>query len=368
MEQCLYTVMMASKNTDTEIIVVDNGSSDNCIASLQSLFPAVHFIRSDQNMGFAKANNLALKQAKGAFVLFLNPDTLVAENTLISCLLHLEENKTVGAIGVRMINGFGEFLPESKRARPTLLNAFFKLSGLAKLFPLSPVFNRYALGHLSCHTIHEAEVLAGAFMMVRKKILDNLGGFDPSFFMYGEDIDLSVRIGKAGYGIHYLGQLPVIHYKGQSSKNRSVYHTAVFFKAMQIFVWKHYRLGFLLIPFIQISSLFSQVKKMCMRQNRIFSVLNEPNSLLLICHQKHEQNLLNLLKKEQQYNAYQSTILTNHRTMNDISIAINERMAKQVLMQIPDISMQDAISLMEKHEGLFFRFVFGDTLTLTFNN
>lgn len=368
MEQCLYTVMMASKNTDTEIIVVDNGSSDNCIASLQSLFPAVHFIRSDQNMGFAKANNLALIQAKGAFVLFLNPDTLVAENTLTSCLLHLEENKTVGAIGVRMINGFGEFLPESKRARPTLLNAFFKLSGLAKLFPSSPVFNRYALGHLSCHTIHEAEVLAGAFMMVRKKILDNLGGFDPSFFMYGEDIDLSVRIGKAGYGIHYLGQLPVIHYKGQSSKNRSVYHTAVFFKAMQIFVWKHYRLGFLLVPFIQISSLFSQVKKMCMRQNRTLSVLNEPNSLLLICHQKYEQNLLNLLKKEQQYNAYQSTILTNHRTMNDISIAINERMAKQVLIQIPDISMQDAISLMEKHEGLFFRFVFGDTLTLTFNN
>lgn len=368
LEQCLHTVITASKNITSEIIVVDNGSAEKGVEDLQRLFPKVHFVRLEKNIGFAKANNLALQQARGSLVLLLNPDTLLPESTLQKCLTHLATNTNTGAVGVRMINGFGEFLPESKRAKPSLTTAFFKLTGLAKLFPSSGLFNRYALGHLAKEKIHEVEVLAGAFMMVRKNILDETGGFDPAFFMYGEDIDLSLRIGKAGYTIHYLGHLPVVHYKGQSSKSRSVHHTAVFFQAMQIFVLKHYRLGFLLVPFIQLFSWFTQLKKIVVKQNRTETVLNETRGLLLICEQQNESHLKALLTREQQDTTYQSTLSINNKNIQEISAAITQRPVKQILIRIPDMSMEDAVSLMEDHPGLFFRFVFAGSETLSFNN
>ncbi len=368
MEQCLRTVLTASQNIDTEIIVVDNGSSDNCIPLLQPSFPQVQFIRSETNLGFAKANNLALQKASGSFVLFLNPDTLLHPSALVSCLQHFIDHESTGALGVRMINGFGEFLPESKRALPTLKTAFFKLSGLAKLFPSSGTFNRYALGHLSPVENHRVEVLAGAFMMVRKNILDALGGFDTDYFMYGEDIDLSLRISKAGYTLQYLGQPAVIHYKGQSSKHRSVFHTAVFFQAMKIFVQKHYRLGWLLIPFIQFFSLITQFKKRIAGRSQTDTLLHDQKNLLVLCHEEHLAQILSLLEKQGISDSYLSFIHTHEQNTEALSVAIRRYQAAQILIHIPDMNMADAILLMEKNQGILFRFIFAGSATISFNN
>lgn len=368
MEQCLRTVLTASQNINTEIIVVDNGSVDDCIPILQPLFPQVQFIRSDINLGFAKANNLALQKASGSFVLFLNPDTLLSTDVLSTCLNHFETHQQTGALGIRMINGFGEFLPESKRALPTLKTAFFKLSGLAKLFPSSGIFNRYALGHLSPVENHPVEVLAGAFMMIRKDILDSLGGFDTDFFMYGEDIDLSLRISKAGYRLHYLGQTAVIHYKGQSSKHQSVFHTAIFFQAMKIFVQKHYRLGWLLIPFIQFFSLITQLKKKIAGQSKTNTLLHDQKNLLVVCHQEHLAEIMSILEKQGILNSYLSFINTHEQNIETMSLAIRQYQAAQILVHVPDINMTDAISLMEKNQGILFRFIFAGSATISFNN
>lgn len=368
MEQCLRTVLTASQNINTEIIVVDNGSVDGCIPILQPLFSQVQFIRSDINLGFAKANNLALQKASGSFILFLNPDTLLSSDVLYTCLEHFQTHQQTGAIGVRMINGFGEFLPESKRALPTLKTAFFKLIGLAKLFPKSGIFNRYALGDLSPVKNHPVEVLAGAFMMVRKSILDSLGGFDNDYFMYGEDIDLSLRILKAGYTLQYLGQPAVIHYKGQSSKHRSVFHTAIFFQAMKIFVRKHYRLGGVLIPIIQFFSLLTQLKKKIAGQSQTDTLLLDQKNLLVLCREEHLTGIMSILEKQGISDSYLSFINTHEQDTEALSLAIRRHQAAQILIHIPDINMVDAISLMEKNQGILFRFIFAGSATISFNN
>lgn len=368
LEQCLRTVLTASQNIDTEILIVDNGSVDDCIPILQPLFPQVQFIRSDMNLGFAKANNLALRKASGSFILFLNPDTLLSTNVLSTCLEHFQSHQQTGALGIRMINGFGEFLPESKRALPTLKTAFFKLSGLAKLFPSSRIFNRYALGHLSPVENHPVEVLAGAFMMVRKHILHSLGGFDTDYFMYGEDIDLSLRISKSGYTLQYLGQPAVIHYKGQSSKHQSVFHTAIFFQAMKIFVQKHYRLGWLLIPFIQFFSLLTQLKKKIAGRSQTDTLLHEKKNLLVLCREEHLTEIMSILEKQGISDSYLAFINTHEQNTEALSLAIRPYQAAQILVRVPDINMSDAVSLMEKNQGILFRFIFAGSATISFNN
>lgn len=368
LEQCIRTVLIASHNINTEIIVVDNGSSDDCIPILQPLFPKVQFIRTDINMGFAKANNLALQKASGSFVLFLNPDTLLTPFALSTCLQHFATHEQTGALGIRMINGFGEFLPESKRALPSISTAFFKLSGLARIFPSSGVFNRYALGDLSPLQNHQVEVLAGAFMMVRKNILDTLGGFDTDYFMYGEDIDLSLRISKTGYTLQYLGEPAIVHYKGQSSKHRTVFHTAIFFQAMKIFVQKNYRLGWMLIPFIQLLSIWTQFKKKISKSGSTEALLQAHKNLLVICKEEYEADILSILEQQNRSHCYLSSIHLHQQSTTILSNEIRQYKAEQILIRIPDMDMSDAISLMEKNKGIFFRFIFADSATISFNN
>ncbi|MDZ4071965.1 MAG: glycosyltransferase family 2 protein [Sediminibacterium sp.] len=368
LEQCIRTVLIASHNINTEIIVVDNGSSEDCIPILQPLFPKVQFIRSDINMGFAKANNLALQKASGSFVLFLNPDTLLTPFALSTCLQHFATHEQTGALGIRMINGFGEFLPESKRALPSISTAFFKLSGLARIFPSSGVFNRYALGDLSPLQNHQVEVLAGAFMMVRKNILDTLGGFDTDYFMYGEDIDLSLRISKTGYTLQYLGEPPIVHYKGQSSKHRTVFHTAIFFQAMKIFVQKNYRLGWMLIPFIQLLSIWTQFKKKISKSGSTEALLQAQKNLLVICKKEYEADILSILEQQNRSHCHLSSIYLHQQSTTILSNEIRQYKAEQILIRIPDMDMSDAISLMEKNKGIFFRFIFADSATISFNN
>ena len=240
LEQCLFSVLKACRNIEAEVIVVDNNSTDGSRELLEVKFPSVYFTWHPANTGFAKANNLALASAKGEYILFLNPDTIVPEDCFEKCVAFLQSQPQAGALGIKMIDGSGKFLKESKRAFPSPLTSLYKLSGLAKLFPHSKIVARYHLGHLSAAETHEVDVLAGAFMMIPRKVLQEVGSFDETFFMYGEDVDLSYRIQKAGYKNYYFAQSTIIHFKGESTKKGSLNYVRLFYSAMSLFVKKHY--------------------------------------------------------------------------------------------------------------------------------
>ncbi|HEU4717185.1 MAG TPA: glycosyltransferase family 2 protein, partial [Bacteroidia bacterium] len=188
LEQCLHSVIKASRHTETEIFVVDNNSVDGSLQMLKEKFPAVHVIANRENVGFSRANNQAMRIANGEYVLLLNPDTVVEESTFDKVIAFMDAHPEAGGLGVQMIDGKGNFLPESKRGLPTPSVAFFKISGLSKLFPKSKTFGRYHLGFLDKDRTHEVEILSGAFMLLRKAALDKVGLLDEDFFMYGEDI------------------------------------------------------------------------------------------------------------------------------------------------------------------------------------
>ena len=238
--QCLNSVKRAIDNIDAEVFVVDNASSDGSCDMVREQFGWVKLIASEVNLGFSKGNNLAMQQARGEYVLLLNPDTVVAEDTFQKCITFMDAHTDAGALDVRMIDGKGNFLPESKRGLPTPSVAFYKTFGLSAIFSKSKIFNRYHLGFLSEHETNEVEILSGAFMFMRKKVLDEIGLLDETFFMYGEDIDLSYRIIKAGYKNFYFADTTIIHYKGESTRKGSVNYVKVFYNAMIIFARKHY--------------------------------------------------------------------------------------------------------------------------------
>lgn len=238
LEQCLHSVYAAIQNIDAEVFVVDNNSVDGSCAMIAEKFPWVQLIENKENVGFSKANNQAIRISQGEYVLLLNPDTVVEEDTFTKTTQFMDEHPNGGGLGVSMIDGKGKFLPESKRGLPTLAVSFFKMFGFHKVFPHSKRFNYYYLGHLSNNEVHEIEILSGAFMLLRKSVLDSIGLLDEEYFMYGEDIDLSYRIIKAGYKNYYYPHATIIHYKGESTKKASFKYVMVFYKAMEIFARK----------------------------------------------------------------------------------------------------------------------------------
>lgn len=240
LEQCLHSVYKALAGIEGEVIVVDNNSTDGSVAYLQPRFTCTQFITNHTNSGFARACNQGLTVSGGRYVLFLNPDTIVAEDTLHQSLAFMESHPDAGALGVRMIDGAGRFLKESKRAFPSPLTSLFKLFGFSRAFPHSRVFSRYHLGHLDEAQTHEVDVLAGAYMLVRREVLDQVGSFDEAFFMYGEDVDLSYRVQKAGYKNYFFAGTEIIHFKGESTKRGSLNYVRLFYSAMSKFVQKHY--------------------------------------------------------------------------------------------------------------------------------
>jgi GT2 family glycosyltransferase len=240
LEQCLHSAIKALKNIDGEIIVVDNNSVDGSCGMMHEKFPEIKLIENKQNTGFSYANNQAIKISKGEYSLLLNPDTVVEEDTFEKVVSFMDENPDAGGLGVKMIDGNGNFLPESKRGLPSPMVAFYKIFGLSALFPKSKIFGRYHLGFLDNEEIHEVDVLAGAFMLLRKKTLDEVGLLDEDYFMYGEDIDLSYRITKGGYKNYYFPETTIIHYKGESTKKGSINYVRIFYNAMIIFAKKHF--------------------------------------------------------------------------------------------------------------------------------
>jgi len=243
LSQCLTSVKLAMNavGNDVEVFVVDNHSVDGSCFMIREQFPWVKLIENAENVGFSKANNQAIRQACGEYILLLNPDTVVEENTFAKIIAFMEKTPDAGGLGVRMIDGKGNYLPESKRGLPTPTVAFFKMSGLSRVFKKSPFFNRYHLGYLSENEIHEVDILSGAFMLIRKTVLDKIGLLDETFFMYGEDIDLSYRISQAGYRNYYFPETTIIHYKGESTKKGSVNYVKMFYSAMAIFANKHFK-------------------------------------------------------------------------------------------------------------------------------
>ncbi len=240
LEQCLFSVHAAIADMPAEVIVVDNNSTDNSLAYLEPKFQNIRFIANSNNIGFGKACNQGFQLASGKYILFLNPDTIVPEDCFKQCISFFESHADAGALGVKMLDGSGRFLKESKRAFPSPTTSLFKLFGLSKLFPHSATFSKYHLGHLDENKNHEVDVLAGAFMMIKKDVLDKIGCFDEAFFMYGEDVDLSYRIQKAGYKNYYFADTSIIHFKGESTKKGSMNYVKMFYNAMSIFVRKHY--------------------------------------------------------------------------------------------------------------------------------
>ncbi len=240
LEQCLKSVYKALDGIEAEVFVVDNDSKDSSVEMVQEQFPQVKLIANSDNPGFSKANNQAIRQSKGEYVLLLNPDTVVEEHTFRKSLEFMDAHPDAGGLGIKMIDGKGNYLPESKRGLPTPWVAFYKIFGLTAIFPRSKKFARYYMGHLSEDENQEVEILAGAYMLMRKSVLDEVGLLDEDFFMYGEDIDLSYRILKGGYKNYYLADSTIIHYKGESTKKGSLNYVRVFYKAMVIFTEKHF--------------------------------------------------------------------------------------------------------------------------------
>ncbi|MEJ6806819.1 MAG: glycosyltransferase family 2 protein [Saprospiraceae bacterium] len=223
-----------------EVVVVDNNSSDGSVEAIRDHFPQTTIIANKNNPGFSKANNQGIGISKGEFVLLLNPDTVLEEYTLAMSVARMKAESDIGALGVKMIDGTGTFLPESKRSFPTPWNSLMKLLGLSSMFPSSKILGGYNLTYLNENKTHDIDVLCGAFMLMRRSALDNSGLLDEEFFMYGEDIDLSYRIKQSGYRILYYPETQIIHYKGESTKKSSVNYVKVFYNAMIIYVKKHY--------------------------------------------------------------------------------------------------------------------------------
>jgi O-antigen biosynthesis protein len=241
LEVCLHSVLRAVNDIAAEIIVVDNNSTDGSCEFLKEKFPSVTLIENKDNKGFSRANNQAVAIAKGEYILFLNPDTVMPEHCAHKMLQYMDAHPEAGSIGPRLIDGKGVFAPDGKKSFPTLSVALFKTIGINKLFPKSLYFNKYYAVHVGENETAEVEVLSGCCMMVRTSAMQEAGGpFDEDYFMYCEDVDLSYRIKKAGYKNIYYPETDLIHYKGESTKKASLSYVRIFNEALVTFVKKHY--------------------------------------------------------------------------------------------------------------------------------
>ena len=238
--QCLESIYRSKTEYTFEVIVVDNASADSGESRILKAFPEVRWIANTENIGFGRANNQGFEAAKGTYTLILNPDTVVQEDTLEVCIDYLKSHPEVGGLGIKGIDGTGQFLPESKRGLPTPMTALWKITGLSRIFTKSSFFARYHMGHLDPDGNHKVDILVGCFMMVPTALLREVGGFDPRYFMYGEDIDLSYELLKTGHENHYISDSQIIHYKGESTKRGSLNYVKMFYQAMIIFARKQF--------------------------------------------------------------------------------------------------------------------------------
>jgi GT2 family glycosyltransferase len=347
-------VLKACVHIDAEIIVIDNHSDDGSKAFFNNRFPTVKFIWLDENSGFAKANNLALKLVKGEKILFLNPDTILPEDCFKKCLDFFDTQKDIGALGVRMIDGSGKYLPESKRGFPSLFTSFCKMSGLTRRFPQSKLFANYYHGHLPENKVNAVDVLAGAFMMINKKVLDEVGSFDEAFFMYAEDIDLSYRIQKAGYKNYYFADTTIIHFKGESTKKETNQYIHIFYGAMQLFVKKHCGKVRSAVYSLMIRVAMA-VKAFFRRVTKI--IKEQPASKAM----KYSSGNAFVISDDNTFKNIQQALLRNFNTVENVNNikAITSTGATVVLCE-GALSFKEMINLLEQHQQQRIFFIHAD--------
>lgn len=247
--QCLDSVVRATAGMEADIWVVDNQSQDGSVAYLRELFPQVHYIENEENVGFSRANNQAIRLSQGEYVLLLNPDTIVGEDVLQGCVTFLDRHPEAGATGTMMLNRNGSFANESRRGVPTPATAFYKLCGLCSLYPNSRRFGKYYMCYLDKNASTEIEIISGAFFMLRREALEQVGLLSEDYFMYGEDIDLGYSLLQAGWKNFYQ-PLPILHYKGESTQKTSFRYVHSFYNAMLIFFNRHFRLRYRLLSLL----------------------------------------------------------------------------------------------------------------------
>ena len=245
LQNLIHSIEKASTNLTKEIIIFDNASDDGSVDFIKEKFPQIKLIANQTNLGFGKANNIGLKQATGKYILLINPDTLVAEDTFEKMIQFFESNKNIGLAGCKILNPDGTLQLACRRSFPGPWTSFTKVTGLSNLFPNSKIFARYNLTYLDENKSYEVDAISGSFMMMRKEVYGKVDGFDEQFFMYGEDLDLCYRIQKAGFKVFYVHSTQIIHYKGESTKRSSIDETKVFYSAMHLFVKKHLSTSFL---------------------------------------------------------------------------------------------------------------------------
>ena len=239
LEQCLLAVKKATAGIESEIYVVDNHSNDGSVEFIAERFPDINLISSNHNNGFSHANNIAIRQCSGEYVLLLNPDTIVGERSIKEVLKFMDAHPKAGGVGVKMLNADGSCAKESRRGVPIVATSFYKMTGLCACYPHSQRFAHYYMGHLPWDKSAQIEIISGAFCMLRHSALDKIGLLDEDFFMYGEDVDLSYRLLKGGYENWYV-PVEILHYKGESAHKSSFRYVHVFYNAMLIFFRKHY--------------------------------------------------------------------------------------------------------------------------------
>ncbi|PXY42559.1 glycosyl transferase family 2 [Flavobacterium cheongpyeongense] len=261
LEQCLLSVQAALSAIDGEIIVVDNNSTDDSCQMIKNRFPEITLIENEENSGFPKGNNIGVRQAKGKYICILNPDTVVAEDTFVKIIAFAEKQNNLGIIGCKLIDGTGKFLPESKRGIPTPWVAFTKILGLYKIFPNQKIFNQYYAQYLSENQTGKVDILVGAFMIMKRELYLEVGGFDENCFMYADDIDLSYSVLQKKKNNYYFHETSVIHYKGESTVKDEQYMMR-FQEAMGFFYQKHFRKSLFFLVFIKIGIFLFSLAKM----------------------------------------------------------------------------------------------------------
>jgi GT2 family glycosyltransferase len=345
LEQCVASVQEALTNIDSEIIVVDNHSSDDSCEMIQSRFPNVKLIKNNSNLGFPKGNNIGVAQAKGDYICILNPDTVVAEDTFEKMLAFAEKQENLGIVGCKLIDGSGNFLPESKRGIPTPFVALTKIFSLYKLFPSWELFNRYYAQHLSENKTGKVAILVGAFMILKRDLYNEIGGFDENCFMYSDDIDLSYMALKMGKSNYYFHETSVIHYKGESTVKDGLYMKR-FREAMQFFYKKHFKSSGLFDFFMKIGTLFfALIKK---NQGNLKPI--EVDIYFLI---SEDENLKNKLAIQWNKKLIWETKLDSNALFSQRN---KRKKQTEILLDKGSFSFKAIISFLESHKNQGFTF------------
>ena len=337
LELCVLSVQNAIQDIDAEIIVVDNNSSDDSCEMMKQRFPDVKLIENKQNLGFPKGNNIGVAQAKGEYICILNPDTVVAEDSFEKLLSFIKSAQNVGIVGCKLIDGAGNFLPESKRGVPTPFVAFTKILGLYKLFPKSRKPGKYYANHLSENETGKVDILVGAFMLMKKELYLEVGGFDENCFMYSDDIDLSYLVLQKGKNNYYFHETSVIHYKGESTVRDEVYMKR-FQQAMEFFYKKHFKVSLFFNFFMKIGAFFFTLFK----KSQAVTISRQPDEYLLFSEgEELKKTVENLLGNK--VNLLDST---TKNTINSLTIDLKKN--TEIIFDNNSLTFKSIIASMEE--------------------